>query len=541
MPSSNAPSRRRFLLGAATTVVTPAALAPAGSPQTYFKITVVDEQTGRGVPLVELRTVSGVRYVTDSRGVVAFYEPGLMDGDVFFFVQSHGYEFSADGFGTRGTTLRARPGGSATLRIQRRNIAERLYRITGEGIYRDSVLVGDPVPLANPLLSGRVAGQDSALAALYRNKIYWFWGDTNRPSYPLGNFQTSGATSLLPGKGGLDPAVGINLSYFVDAKTGFSRPMAPLPQPGLVWLDGLMVVPDAAASGQQRLVAAYERLRTLGETLARGLVQFNDATETFEPLGAPFALDHPLHPRGHPFRHTAGGQDYFYFPFPYPDLRVRANLADITNLDRYQAFTCLAPGARWAGPDKTRLDRDANGRLVWAWKTNTEPLSPARQRELVTAGKMTADESPFHLRDLDTGASVEVHRGSVCWNAFRKCWVMIAVQAGGASSYLGEVWYAEAPAPEGPWQGAKKIVTHDRMSFYNPVHHPFFDQAGGRFVFFEGTYTHTFSGPPETATPRYEYNQMMYRLDLADERLRKKDAPATTAALPSSSSGRSSP
>ena len=40
----------------------------------------------------------------------------------------------------------------------------------------------------------------------------------------------------------------------------------------------------------------------------------------------------------------------------------------------------------------------------------------------------------------------------------------------------------------------------------------------GRLIYLEGTYTHTFSGNPEQ-TPRYDYNQVMYRLDLAEERL----------------------
>ena len=44
----------------------------AGGPARPFAITVVDDQTGRGVPLVELRTVNGIRLVTDSNGVVAF-------------------------------------------------------------------------------------------------------------------------------------------------------------------------------------------------------------------------------------------------------------------------------------------------------------------------------------------------------------------------------------------------------------------------------------------------------------------------------------
>ena len=43
-------------------------VAPAARPQP-FAIEVVDEQSGRGVPLVELKTVSNVRYYTDSAGL----------------------------------------------------------------------------------------------------------------------------------------------------------------------------------------------------------------------------------------------------------------------------------------------------------------------------------------------------------------------------------------------------------------------------------------------------------------------------------------
>jgi hypothetical protein len=38
-------------------------------------------------------------------------------------------------------------------------------------------------------------------------------------------------------------------------------------------------------------------------------------------------------------------------------------------------------------------------------------------------------------------------------------------------------------------------------------------------IYFEGTYTFTFSGSEEAATPRYDYNQIMYRLDLTDPRM----------------------
>lgn len=83
---------------------------------------------------------------------------------------------------------------------------------------------------------------------------------------------------------------------------------------------------------------------------------------------------------------------------------------------------------------------------------------------------------------------------------------------------LGEVWYAEADRPEGPWAAARQILSHDKYSFYNPKQHPQFTADGGRTIYFEGTYTRTFSGN-DVPTPRYEYNQVMYRLDLTDPRL----------------------
>ena len=129
------------------------------------------------------------------------------------------------------------------------------------------------------------------------------------------------------------------------------------------------------------------------------------------------------------------------------------------------------------------------------------------------------------LRDAQGGKPVRAHRGSVRWNAYRGRWIMIFCQFWGTSA-LGEIWYAEADAPEGPWRTARKIVTHDTYSFYNPVHHPFFDQQGGRIIYFEGTYTQAFSGAT-VPTPRYDYNQIMYRLDLSAPRLALPASPAS--------------
>src|SRR5262249_22751524 len=219
------------------------ALGAAPDDRDFFTITVVDEQTGRGVPLVELRTVNDIKHITDSNGIVAFREPGLMGKEVFFHAASHGYEFPKDGFGYRGKKLHVVAGGSAKLKVKRLNIAERLYRITGGGIYRHSVLVCAKAPLKETGLNGLVFRSDSVQNAVYRGKIYWFWGDTNRPAYPLGNFEVPGATSELPAAGGLDADVGVNLRYFVDDK-GFARPTAPMPGKGPTWLTTVVPLKD---------------------------------------------------------------------------------------------------------------------------------------------------------------------------------------------------------------------------------------------------------------------------------------------------------
>ena len=135
-------------------------------------------------------------------GYVAIDDPALIGQKAYFSVWSHGYAFAKDGFGNAGVALDVVSGGDATLKIKRVNIAERLYRVTGEGIYRDSVLLGKNVPIRRPLLNGGVVGQDSVQSILFDGKVSWFWGDTMRQRYPLGQYWTSGATSELPGTAG---------------------------------------------------------------------------------------------------------------------------------------------------------------------------------------------------------------------------------------------------------------------------------------------------------------------------------------------------
>jgi hypothetical protein len=206
--------------------------------------------------------------------------------------------------------------------------------------------------------------------------------------------------------------------------------------------------------------------------------------------------------------------DYLYFGEVFPNVRVRATWEDWLNPDAYEAYTCLVTDAL-DGEDP--LLRDELGNVRYEWRRAAKPVNGAAEKRLIDRKLLAIDQARFLPRDIQTNEPVIMHRGGVRWNAYRNCWIMIATQVGG-TSHLGEVWYAEAPQPTGPWRRTVKIVTHDQYSFYNPVHHAFFDQDGGRLIYFEGTYTQTFSGN-STATPRYDYNQIMYRLDLSQRRL----------------------
>ncbi|PQP90714.1 hypothetical protein CPT76_06290 [Paenibacillus sp. AR247] len=483
--------------------------------QEPFMIKIVDAETGRGIPLVELKTTNNILYYTDSAGVVAFDEPGLMDTTVFFHMSSDGYEIPADMFGNRGQAVEVTPGGSVTLQMNRVNIAERLYRVTGQGIYRDSLLLGLNTPIQQPVINGLIMGQDSVQTIEYNGKLYWFWGDTDRPAYPLGNFRTTGATSELPQNGGLDPDVGVNLKYFTK-EDGFAKSMVPtLPDGGnMAWIFGLMTAKDS--TGKERLLTGYTTLNP--DIVARGILVFNDQTEQFEQAVQFPSKDDWRHPGGQATYYEENGKGYWLFTeHRIPNLRVAASYDAITDYTQYESFTCLTPGAAYDGAN-TSLERDQNGKLVWGWKKNTPVLTQDQEKELIGFGLIKADDPRYYqLKDADTGEEVSLAQSSVEWNDYRQRYVMIGQQVMGKTSVLGEMWYAEADSPQGPWTTAKKIITHNNYTFYNPAQHKFFFKDGGRVIYFEATYTNTYTD--HTPTPRYNYNQVMYKLNLDDPRL----------------------
>jgi hypothetical protein len=484
--------------------------------QELFKIQVIDAETRRGIPAVELKTTNNIRYYTDSAGYVAFDEPGLMNQTVFFHMYSHGYEVPADMFGNRGQAIDVTPGGSAMLTMNRINIAERLYRVTGQGIYRDSVLLGETAPIDEPLLNGKVMGQDSVQTIEYKDKLYWFWGDTDRAAYPLGNFRVTGATSKLPSQG-LDLDVGVDLDY-ITREDGFVKSLVP-PLPdgaNIAWIFGLMTVEDE--NGEERLLAAYSTHKP--EPNSYGILIFNDEKQEFEQLVQfPGTSDWRYAGKdGQGTYYEDGGKGFYIFTqHQYPNLRVEAKMDAIVDYTQYESYTPLALGATYEGAN-TQLERDAEGKLVWGWKKNTQMLTQDQEKELIQLGLIKSDdERYFQLKDAYSGDEIRLAQSSVEWNEYRQSYVMIGQEKFGRTSLLGEIWFAEAPAPNGPWKVAKRIITHNEYSFYNPSQHEYFIKDDGRFLYFEATFTNMFTESP--AMPRYNYNQMMYKLDLANPEL----------------------
>lgn len=213
------------------------------------------------------------------------------------------------------------------------------------------------------------------------------------------------------------------------------------------------------------------------EAYESGLCAWNDETSNFERhrvlwVKSEAAPKQPPAPDGHPvFWKDERGKDWVLFGNPLPTLR------------------CPATFEGWQDPA--------------AW----EVLSP--RATLEAAGG---------------GSPVTPHTGSMAWNAFRRRWVTVFMEKFGKPSAFGELWYAEADSPLGAWGKAVKVVTHENYTFYNPRLHPELTPADSPILLFEGTYTAEFADRPP-ATPRYNYNQVLYRLDLDDPALAEARKP----------------
>lgn len=444
----------------------------SGLAKEICRIEITDRDSGWPVPLVELRTVSGLRFVSDNSGVIACDAPELMGHETWFYVYGQGYGVVPDGFGYEGVRLTPRAGSTIRVEVDRRIVAKRVGRMTGSGLFAESEKLGE-----KPLLpESGIVGCDSVQTAIHRGKLHWIWGDSNLARYPLGIFHASSATSAPQPLKSFEPPLALSLTYFRD---GQDRPrgVAKLPGRGPTWLFGMISLKDA--SGTPHLVATYLKVDPPLSAWQRGLCEWNDDTEQFEVKRVVWNKDddtpEPKIPHGHTTLWTdEAGKDWVLFGNPLPVLKFPAT---------YEA---------WSDPT--------------SWETIVAP------KQLYSGD----------------GTPVKPHSGSIAWNGFRKRWVTIFMEAFGKPSGFGEIWYAEAESPFGPWGTTVKVLSHQNYSFYNPQIHPEFTSDDSPHLFFEGTYTTLFAGPSKgdalsptypQATPRYDYNQILYRLDLDEATL----------------------
>lgn len=493
-----------------------------------FGIKIIDPQTKRGIPLVKLTTTNDRVYITDSAGWIAFDEPGLMNREVHFRIESDGYEYPADGFNIRGKRLITKPGDKVTIELKRTQIARRLYRLTGQGQFRHTTKLNLPLPPHASNLNAGVMGQDSVMTLKYKGKLWWFWGDTNLPHYPLGHFGMAGATTPYPSPDtDINPEQGIKLNYFTD-KNGNSRPMFKTDMPGPIWSNGTVVVPDK--SGNMRMVAYYSRMKNLGNKAAHGVAVLNDSTNQFDVVQE-FPLSQPLTPHVHSIKLKQNDlnnnpAEYVVFHDPFPHVRTKATYETYIDISNHEVFTCLKDGIilpekNWRDKINPEIvDRDKDDNPIWKWRKGNVPLTHQQEAVLARIGALKPNQRYMNTIDVDSGKSIHLHRGSVNYNPYRKKWIMIAGRHGGENSLLGDIYYLEANQPEGPWHKAIRVATHHNYSFYNPYHHIEFDQKDGQIIYFQGTYTNTFSAT-KTPTPGYNYNQIIYQIDLADPRIQK--------------------
>ena len=434
------------------------------------RIEIVEKGSGWPVPLVELRTTHHARFVTDNAGVIAFDLPECMGRETWFDIIGHGYGVKRDGFGYNGRRFVPEPGKTHRIEVERTIIAKRLGRLTGGGIFAESQKLG----LAQDWRETGVFGCDSVQNALHNGKLFWLWGDTTMPHYPLGIFHSTAATTAVNPFGEMKPPLRVAYDYYT-APDGRPRAVSELPGSGPTWLFGVTSLP--AADGTHRLVAAYVKVKPPLDSYECGLCVWDEQAMKFERHRVVWTHSEaspkkPLMPNGNPaFWKDGQGKEWVLFGDPLPRLR------------------CPATFEAWQDPS--------------TWET----LDP--QKELAQAGG---------------GDPVKPHSGSIAWNAFRKRWVTVFMQSFGKPSVFGEIWYAEAAAPTGPWGPAVKVLSHDNYTFYNPRLHPEGASTDSSVLLFEGSYTVQFADKP-APTPRYDYTQILYRLDLDDPAL----APARIA------------
>ena len=262
--------------------------------------------------------------------------------------------------------------------MQRQLDAKRLGRLTGAGLFAESQKLG----LEQCWKESGILGCDSVQLAEHGGKLFWAWGDTNLPNYPLGIFHTSSATTTISPLKLFQPPVRLTFNYFRDDKEN-PRGVAKMPGDGPTWLIGYVSLPDE--EGQQRLCAHYTKIRGFLTAYETGLCVWDETTDSFKQHKVLWAKESgggarppKLEPTGHPvFWEDSDGERWVLFGDPFPHIKCKATVES------------------WSDPNS------------WI--------------------KLDAQPS---VRAAGSGEEIRPHRGSVVWSGFLKKWVCVFVAEG---------------------------------------------------------------------------------------------------------------
>ena len=394
-------------------------LALAADAAGVFRIDIIDVVTGRGVPMVRVKGANVWRY-SDSAGIVAWDD--LLDTNltIAFEVLTDGYSLAN---GSSYVALTPTSGGTGQIMLDRAQPAQRRYRLTGEGIYADSIAVGAQSPIDDPLISSvGVTGQDTLKFASYKGRRYWMFGDTDCTALPtncgkyLPGWEATAGVFSVGASSSIDETNPPSLEYFERVSEGLRipaqiAPVAPTSwngQPCNTWMGALHSFVDLD-SGEEMMFAPYVKPcdGINSSTGKQGLMQWNDETMQFEKVASFWSpTDACLPGEQCPMSSISDGPmavqtigpdadpDYQYFGFPFATYRVLKKFSAVTNQSAWESYSPLLSGS-----DMTNPVIDPAG---WGWKKNLSSFNAANELKLIQDGLLPSNYSAhYQVEDVD--------------------------------------------------------------------------------------------------------------------------------------------
>ncbi|GAB4275085.1 MAG: hypothetical protein Kow0029_15940 [Candidatus Rifleibacteriota bacterium] len=467
--------------------------------------------------MVELELENGLKLISDNDGFITLFAPDLEGKTARFKITGNGYSTGQrDFWGEESFTTTIQAGKFEKCYLKRTQLAQRLYRITGASRYNHTILAGKkPRFETSDLLPGGVIGQDSVITVPWKNRLWNFYGDT----LGLSGFNFSASCARLPFSDKMhpsfDPDIGLPLEYLVD-ENGFAKKMIETGKKGFTWIEYVLPVKLFANSKSKSLLARYVLHSSLEKAEEAGFALFQESEGSFRIVKR-FKTS-----KGHKCTHPVPifiGSERRYLLFPWEMTGVE--YSEIVNEQEHFFYTCFrkmdSKAKRTKGfllnGEKCYIERDSKGRAIYSWRKGGVAASSLFQQILLQKGVMTEDDVLFAPLEIDSGKRIARFDGSIAYNSFKGCWICIS-----QGIKPGDIIYAEADTPTGPWGFARKVSEFKRYNLYNPAQHPWFAQENDRFIYYEGTYTNFFSDSPGK-NPEADYNQVMFKLDLAQEDL----------------------